>query len=213
MHNDPAVSCPKPSQSRRSRLAARGVTLVELMAVVVIVGILSVVGIALFRTKIFGAKSIEAVEMVQNIRAAQEQYRTAHQRYLNVSGSSLSDNDSIAPLGWWPAGTVPPATPTVFLPPPSGAIAWNTLEGHWRMLAPDSSKLVRYQYASVSGPDPANPMVDTPPAVAGNATWPAPNGTHWYVIEARGDLDGDGLPSYVVGASFSPEIYIQNEGE
>ncbi len=183
------------------------------MAVVVIVGVLSVVGVALFRAKIFGAKSVEAVEMVQNIRAAQESYRATHQRYLNVSGSNLSDNDSIAPLGWWPAGSTPPAVPVAFLPPPTGAINWTNLEGHWRALAPDASKLVRYQYACVAGPDPINPLTDTPPAVAGNPAWPTPNGALWYVIEARGDLDGDGVLSYVVGSSFSPEIYVQNEGE
>ncbi len=215
---------------RRGLRGGRGVTLTELMAVIVIVGILAIVGVAVFRSKIFAAKATEAVEMIQNIRAAQESYRATHQRDLNVSGNSITDNNSITgSLGWWPnpSAASPPAHAVPFLVPIGSGQDLSTLaplEGHWRLLAPDASKYVRFQYASVAGPAPgvAN---DLPPTLVkdcsgsawtgtGAPSWPAVAAvTPWYVIQARGDLDGDGVCSIVTGSSFSSEVVISNDGE
>jgi hypothetical protein len=53
------------------------------------------------------------------------------------------------------------------------------------------------------------------PALTGLANppaFPAPS-EPWYLIQARGDVDGNGIYSYVAGSSFTGEIYVENEGE
>jgi hypothetical protein len=53
-----------------------------------------------------------------------------------------------------------------------------------------------------------------PPALhlANKPTWPATT-EPWYVIEAKGDVDGNGTFSWVAGSSFTGEIYLENQGE
>jgi len=54
----------------------------------------------------------------------------------------------------------------------------------------------------------------TPPAlgIAKSPTWPATT-EPWYVIESRGDVDGNGVFSFVTGSSFTGEVYVEAEGE
>jgi len=54
----------------------------------------------------------------------------------------------------------------------------------------------------------------TPPAlgIAKSPTWPTTT-EPWYVIESRGDVNGNGVMSFVTGSSFTGEIYVENEGE
>ena len=34
----------------------------------------------------------------------------------------------------------------------------------------------------------------------------------WYVIEAKGDVDADGIATMIVACSLSGDAYIENEG-
>ena len=58
-----------------------GFTLAELMAVVIIVGVLSVVGVTYFRRHALASKVTEAQAMVQSIRAAEERYRAENRQF------------------------------------------------------------------------------------------------------------------------------------
>src|SRR5262249_54846637 len=71
----------------------RGFTLVELMTVVVIVGVLATIGLASFRSRIFGSKTSQALAMIQSIRAAEERWRAENLTYLNVTHTAT----------WYPA--------------------------------------------------------------------------------------------------------------
>jgi len=71
----------KIGSSRRQR----GFTLVELMAVVMITGILALVGISVFRRYVTSSKSAEATSIMQAIRAGEEAYLAENHVYLNVS--------------------------------------------------------------------------------------------------------------------------------
>src|SRR5207247_2821646 len=41
-------------------------------------------------------------------------------------------------------------------------------------------------------------------------TWPTPS-EPWYLIEAKGDVDGNGTFSWAVGSSFTGEVYRSEE--
>lgn len=170
-----------------------GFTLAELMAVVTIVGVLAVVGIASVRKHIFSSRSVETASVVQGIRAAQERWFAETRSYFDVSTSMTT---------YYPMAT-----------PGKDKHAWDqptaTNYPNWRLLNPVVSGPVQFGYATRAGA-PGVP----PPAlnIANGPTWGTPV-EPWYVIQARGDTNGDGVFSMFAASSFSPEFYTQNDGE
>ena len=166
----------------------RGYTLVEVMTVVVIMGVLATLGGYYFKRYQAGAKISEAKSVLSAIASAQEEYRSEHATYLNVS-SSLTN--------YYPPGT--PSDTKIF--------AFRGWTGHsdyatWERLAPRIKSPVRFGYAVVAGlPDPTggNPMPDPP----GRVQQPAAPVEPWYIAQAAGDLDGDGTFSYFTIASIN----------
>jgi len=178
---------------RPIRRAERGFTLIELLTVVAIVGVLSTLGLVAYRRFITSSKTSEAIYMVGSIRAAEESYRAETLRYLDVSASF--------------AKLYPSTTPGAF------KSAWdNPSHGDyaaWRQLGARSDGPVYYGYKVSAGLAGA-----TPPAlgITSSPTWPATT-EPWFVIESRGDVDGNGVFSVVTGSSFTDEIYTEAEGE
>jgi prepilin-type N-terminal cleavage/methylation domain-containing protein len=175
------------------RREARGFTLIELMIVVAIVGVLSTIGLVSYHRFVTSAKTSEAIGMVGSIRAAEESYRAETLSYLDVSAGFSK---------YYPDGNV-------------GAkkTAWDT-PAHsdyvrWRQLGARSDGPVYYGYkvaaGTAGGTIPALNLVSPP-------TFAAPT-EPWYVIEAVGDVDGNGVTSHVAGSSYTGEIYVENEGE
>jgi len=170
------------------------------MTVVVITGVLATVCFESMRRHAKAARSSEAIAMLQSIRGAEERWRAEHMMYLNVS-----KNDA-----WYPRD------PT--------AIANKNIEGSfffapgdethddnddWLSLRPAVAGPVRYGYLVNAGN--AGVALTTPafgPAVA----WPTPT-DNWYVIQALGDMDGDGTCSYYRTSSLDGEVYSINPGD
>ncbi len=174
----------------------RGFTLVELMTVVVMVGILATVGIALFRRWVFHSRSVEAIGMVQSIRVAQERWRSENGGYLNVSSSMTA---------WYPMAN-----------PGRTLYDWNQPSGNnadrWRLLNPTVSGAVQFGYVTQAGP----PFTALPvPSTADKPPWPTADQMiePWYIIQAMGDTDANGTPSYYLATSLNGELYKENEGE
>ncbi|MBK9002282.1 MAG: prepilin-type N-terminal cleavage/methylation domain-containing protein [Myxococcales bacterium] len=178
------------------RTARRAFTLVELMVVVMLVGILATVGIVLFRQWVFHSRSVEAIGMLQSIRVAQERWRSETGAYMDVS-------DNMA--AWYPTTT-----------PNRTLYAWKQVSGNdyakWMLLNPTVSGPVQFAYVTKAGP-PGTAMPD--PETVDKPTWPqATDMTQpWFVIQAMGDTDADGVKSYYVAASLNGEIYKEQEGE
>lgn len=178
---------------RRRRRGRRGFTLIELMVVVVIVSILAIIGIMLFRKYVSSSKGVEALSMIQSIRAAEERWRSEHQSYLDVSSTMTS---------WYPMKT-----------PGKKLYAWNQPTGNdyqkWRLLAPTVAGPVQFGYVVKAGPP-----FTTPPTldIKNPPVWPQMT-QPWYVIMAEADADGDGVFAKYAASSLSNEIYRENEGD
>ena len=172
----------------------RGVTLVELMAVVVMVAILATLAAYGVRKYVFAAKASEAYTMINAIKAAEEAYRDETFVYLDVSGSL----DSLYP------NATPSSTKTI----------WNNPDGNnylnWQTLGVNSTTVVQFGYAVVAGAAGATPP--SPGTTEQDFTWPATT-EPWYVIKAVGDRNEDGVQAIVVAHSFSSEVYVEREEE
>ncbi len=163
-------------------------------------GVLAAIGSVAFRKHIAASRSIEAVSMIQSIAAAQERYRTETLTYLDVSTNLSTMYPMAAPdektvYDWVQAGHVNFAS--------------------WQRLNVTVPGPVRYGYATVAGQAGADLSVQAVTNAATQPIWPTPAQTvePWYVIQALGDIDGDGVNSVFVGSSFSESIYIENKAE
>ncbi|HPB94590.1 MAG TPA: prepilin-type N-terminal cleavage/methylation domain-containing protein [Polyangiaceae bacterium] len=181
-------------QSPTNSSNQRGFTLTELMAVVVIVGILATIGAVRYRRYVNSARSSEAVWMVNGIRAAQEAYRAETLTYLNVS-EKLSE--------YYPTKT-----------PGAQKVQWgggtDNIAKRWRILNVTTNGAVYYGYAVVAGLPGEVKVEGLDPLF--NVTLPEA-AEPWFIVQAKGDINGDGTPSLYLGSSFSNQVYWVNEGE
>jgi prepilin-type N-terminal cleavage/methylation domain-containing protein len=178
----------------RRRAEQRAFTLIELLTVVAIVGVLATLGLVAYRRFITSSKTSEAIYMVGSIRSAQESYRAETLSYLDVSAGFNE---------YFPTGTVG-----------NYKTGWDSVPAHkdigrWRQLGARPDGNVYYGYLVGAGGAGA-----VPPTlhIQNKPTWPTTT-EPWYVIEAKGDVDGNGVYSWVAGSSFSGEIYLENEGQ
>jgi type IV pilus assembly protein PilA len=183
----------RPMQPRK-----RGFTLVELMVVVALVGILATIGVVLFRNHVFNTRSVEAMAMMQSIRAAEENWRAENGAYLDVS-SSMND--------WYPDDP-PSRTLRTFYDPAST----HPDAGKWRLLNPTVSGPIQFVYTVKAGAPLTEilaPVTDQKPTFPTAATQTEP----WYIIQAKGDTNADGVESFYVVTSLNAEVLKEREGE
>src|SRR5262245_50905056 len=179
----------------RARQGSAGFTLVELMAVVTITGILATLGIVMVKNHVNAAKSSRALVGVQAIRVAEEQYKAQGGQYLGCSSA-------VSPK-WYPV-EVPGKTSYDWRQ--SGHPDWAC----WQRLGIPRTSSPQFGYLVNAGRpgDAYRPLLTTT-----DPTLPTPATDLWYVIQVKGDVDGDGTFMQGVAASYSGSTYLENESE
>jgi type IV pilus assembly protein PilA len=184
------------------RARRRGYTLVELMIVVAIIGVLAALAVYGVRRYVLAAKSAEAIEIINNIRAAQEQYKDERFIYLDVSSVDSA------------SGSFFPFASKAALK--NSVRAWSTgstgVAGKWAELGIFPSAPVRFGYACAAGQTANAVPTQSVLGTSKSLNYPA-SAPNWYVVRAAADHDGDGKIALFVGSNFTDEIYGESETE
>lgn len=192
-----------PSRNKRVALreTIRGFTLVELMVVVTITGILATLGFVSMSRQSSAAKRIEPLTMIENIRVAQERWRSTHMMYLNVTDDSA----------WYPrnAALVGNRNKVWHFYLPAGASHSDNV--YWLALRPVAATPVQFGYITKAG----NSGTAFPAPVSSGFSgyeWPTPT-ENWYTVEAFGDVDWDGTMSSYLASSYGRNVAAFQDGE
>lgn len=190
----------------RSRFSdISGFTLTELMMAVAVIAILAAVAVPAYMGYLRRSYLNEVSSSFAALKAAEESYfNTGNNCYISVDAN--------------PA-TVPSNAQAVTWTNPAGA--WSALMGTTRL-----DRVVRFQYqvyasnqysaTAAGGCGTAETKAATYGCVAANALVPDTiygSGSNWYVVVARGDLDGDGVTSNILSAIDDSNIMYCDELE
>jgi type IV pilus assembly protein PilA len=191
LHNATSVS------KRRFLSKPRGFTLAELMISLAIIGILSALAIYGVRKYVLVSKTAEPVEIINSIRAAEEAYKDETFSYLSCTPALNSYHPSV------PAGV-----------PDSKRRSWVTgnaaADAPWQQLGVNVSAPVSFGYSCIGGAaNQALPAL----GITGAVNYPTTPTAAYYVVQAVGDRDEDGVRAILLASSFTDEIYSERDDE
>lgn len=181
----------------------RGFTLVELLVVVAMVGVLAALALVGYRKYVASAGSAEAMAMVQLIRHGEAQYKVDAYQYLGCSGCGAN---GCAPGGGSLTAYYPMSTPS------HNKYSWEQPSHSdyacWKQLNVRADASVRFGYAVVAG-NPSDAIVQ--PSGFKNLGALVQPKDPWFVIQAAGDYNDDGVQALLVATSWTNEVYMEND--
>jgi Tfp pilus assembly protein PilE len=171
-----------------------------MMIIVVLVGVLATLATYGVLKYVRSSRVNEALGMVTDIKAAEEIYRDETLEYLGVPGGAYSV--------WHPD-----------VDPGNFKTDWNQVNNDagrtFRTLAVTPTGPVYFVYTVVAGSGGAPPSADNALELEVKVKIPGTASGPWYVVVARGNLDGsdDGLFTHVIGHSFGSALHVDREGQ
>ena len=175
------------------RRGQAGYTLIELMAVVAMIGILAALAIAGYRRWIHYARTGETKDLINILSYGEDRYYKSFDGYLSCSG------------GYTDYYPVAPSSKKHQFHDPS-----NADYDCFKLLAPGTTATTYMSFVVMAeGPGVALPVPPTQQPL------PAPpQDKPWYVIFAAGDQDENGVYQYLYATSKQPgEVHIENDSE
>lgn len=165
--------------------AVKGMTLIEMMVVVVILSILTTLGVTGYKKLVYQARNAEAYQFLGAIRSAQNTYYQAFGQYVGTGEWAE-----------WPQGEF------AF----ENRKDWGEIAGDpiWQTLGARPEGPVWFKYRVKASNDPAQ----APAAVFR----PRPTGP-WFQAQARGDFNRDGTTSLFEITSARADVYTSNLNE
>jgi len=183
---------------------ARGFSLIELMAVVTILAVLSMAAIASYRKYAHRGKNMEAIHMLAEIGMKQAMYFSLYGEYVDTTWSSNAlaqfTNDD-----WYPS-EISGGQKDWSIACPANA---NVYPGWCALGVRPGSGTVNYQYVT-TGWAPNDPVAALEiPSDGPNGAAPLLFDTtrQWWVAVARGDLDQNGLYKTFAFTSEVNEVF------
>ncbi len=173
---------------------AYGFTLVEVMIVVAIIGVLAAIGVVGFRKYMRAAAAAEVKAVIQSIRVSEEAIKAETFQYRGCS-TSLTN--------WYPA------TPDDKKRHWDNGQNGDPVHDCWKELNVVTDGPVRFGYAVMAG---IAPQPDPVPNIGYVANWAAAHATvngPWFVVQAAGDQNADGVLSLFASSSISGEIHVE----
>ena len=185
-----------------SARAQGGMTLIELMAVVAIVGVLATIAVFMFRRQANKAKASEVKAVFAELKVREEQYFLENNTYACMPNLGACD-DSVF---------FPDSTPTADARPydPTGT--------SWIDLKVNVDKPALYCVYSVTAgaantPAAIGPIAELPVANNGFNHTTVPTGDAWYYLLAECNFDGDSsLNSRYFARSDHSGMAVNNDG-
>lgn len=165
--------------------ARKGMTIIEMMVVVIILSVLTTLGVSGYRKLVYQARNAEAYQFLGAIKATQNAHFQTFGEY--VGGDDWSE---------WPQRPDYPLDNRFPWPDPSN-------DDVWRNLAKPSGP-VWFKYRVKASVDP-----QLAPA---NIFRPLPDGP-WFQAQARGDFNGDRETSLLEITSARSTIFVENLNE
>jgi type IV pilus assembly protein PilA len=184
----------------------RGITLVELMIVVTIIGVLAILAAVGYGKWVASSKTAEAGEMLGAIKNGQENYFSQSGKYLDLS-------KTITPGDLHPNAKGDKKVPWVDV-----CSVCKVADG-WKKLAVKADKPVYFGYATIAGTEADDPDAGRAPCKASGTdiSWNKEAGGKvlkpWYIAGALADTNENGVHAQLCSGSFSQRLFWNNEGE